>query len=103
MAAVYNETGQNRRSILSNYSFPVRIRRWGKYLINTIDERLHGLDFSMVYVGDIQRSQAEIHGYSMTDAQDMKRILQAIPVKASESAFLDIGCGVSESGRTGFR
>lgn len=78
---------------MSNYSFSVRIRRWAKYLINTIDERLHGLDFSMVYVGDIQRSQAEIHGYSMTDAGDMKRILQAIPVKAGESAFLDIGCG----------
>lgn len=78
---------------MSNYSLTVRVRRWAKYLINTIDERIHGLDFSMVYVGDLQRSQAEIHGYSMTDAGDMKRILQAIPVKASESAFLDIGCG----------
>ena len=47
----------------------------------------------MVYVGDIQRNTAEFHGYSMTDAGDMKRMLQAIPVNPADAAFLDIGCG----------
>ena len=54
---------------------------------------MHGLDFSMVYVGDLQRNVEEFHGYSMTDADDMKRMLGAVPVDPRQSAFLDVGCG----------
>lgn len=64
-----------------------------KFLLNYAKERTHGLDFSMVYVGDIQENTAEFHGYSMTDEGDMKRMLRAIPVKPEECAFLDVGCG----------
>lgn len=78
---------------MSNYTFSVRIKRWAKFLISSINEKIHGLDFSMVYVSDLHRNTADFHGYSMTDAQDMKSILQAIPVDASRSAFLDVGCG----------
>ena len=76
-----------------NFNLVVRTKRWVKFFLNYVNEKLHGLDFSMVYVGDIQRNTAEFHGYSMTDAGDMKRMLQAIPVNPADAAFLDIGCG----------
>lgn len=47
----------------------------------------------MVYVGQIQQNVEEFHGYSMTDAGAMKRMLQAIPIDVSKAAFLDVGCG----------
>lgn len=78
---------------MGNMTFTVRAKRWAKFLVNYINERVHGLDFSMFYVGQIQRSVAEFHGYSMTDADDMKRMLQAIPIDPTEAAFLDVGCG----------
>lgn len=78
---------------MSNYSFGVRTKRWIRFSINYIKERMRGLDFSMVYVGDIQKNVAEFHGYSMTDEKDMKRMLKAIPVNPSECSFLDVGCG----------
>ena len=78
---------------MSNYTFSVRVRRWAKYFINTVIEKMQGLDFSMVYVGELQKSIDEYHGYSMTDAGDMKRMLQAVPVEPAKAAFLDIGCG----------
>lgn len=76
-----------------NFNLVVRTKRWVKFFLNYVNEKLHGLNFSMVYVGDIQRNTAEFHGYSMTDAGDMKRMLQAIPVNPADAAFLDIGCG----------
>lgn len=78
---------------MSNYSPAIRVKRWVKFLAHYINERLCGLDFSMVYVGDLQRHTAEFHGYSMTDAGDMKRMLQSIPLDVSQASFLDIGCG----------
>lgn len=78
---------------MGNYTFIHRVKRWAKYLKNYIKEKLHGLDFSMVYVGDLQRNVDEFHGYSMTDADDMKWMLRSIPVNTAESAFLDVGCG----------
>ena len=78
---------------MSNYSFGVRTKRWIRFSINYIKERMRGLDFSMVYVGDIQKNVEEFHGYSMTDEKDMKRMLKAIPVNPSECSFLDVGCG----------
>lgn len=71
----------------------LRVRRWAKYFISYVNERIHGLDFSMLYVGDLQRNVEEFHGYSMTDADDMRRMLQSIPIDASKATFLDIGCG----------
>lgn len=47
----------------------------------------------MVYVGDLQKNTDEYHGYSMTDSDDLNRMLQAVPVTPSKSAFLDVGCG----------
>lgn len=78
---------------MSNYTFSVRVRRWAKYFINTVIEKIHGLDFSMVYVGKLQKNIGEYHGYSMTDAEDMKRMLRAVPVEPSKDAFLGVGCG----------
>lgn len=78
---------------MSNYSIGVRSKRWAKFLANYLREKVHGLDFSMVYVGKIQESVDEFHGYSMTDAGDMRRILEAVPVDPAKSAFLDVGCG----------
>lgn len=78
---------------MGNYSIGVRTKRWGKFLLNYAKERAHGLDFSMVYVGDIQENTAEFHGYSMTDEGDMKRMLRAVPVQPEKCAFLDVGCG----------
>ena len=78
---------------MSNFSFVVRARRWARFSVNYIKERIRGLDFSMVYVGTIQKNVDEFHGYSMTDEKDMKRMLKAIPVNAKEASFLDVGCG----------
>lgn len=62
-------------------------------MVNYVREKAKGLDFSMVYVGDLQRNVEEFHGYSMTDAGDMRRMLKAVPVDPGRSAFIDIGCG----------
>lgn len=78
---------------MGNYNFTVRTKRWAKFFINYIGEKLHGLDFSMVYVGELQRNTEDFHGYSMTDAGDMKRMLQSIPLDVNQASFLDIGCG----------
>ena len=78
---------------MSNYSIGVRTKRWAKFLFNYLREKHSGLDFSMVYVGELQESVNEFHGYSMTDAGDMRRMLEAVPVDSSKSAFLDVGCG----------
>lgn len=75
---------------MGNFNFTVRTKRWAKFLVNYINERLHGLDFSMVYVGMIQQNMEEFHGYSMADAGDMKRILKAIPVDMSRADTLDV-------------
>ena len=74
-------------------TFILRTKRWAKFLINYVNERLHGLDFSMFYVGELQRNVDEFHGYSMTDADDMKRMLKLVPIDVGEASFLDIGCG----------
>ncbi len=76
---------------MGNQSIILRGKRWGKFLVNYIKERSRGLDFSMLYVGELQRNTEAFHGYSMTDEGDMKRMLQAIPVDAGKSAFLDVG------------
>ena len=78
---------------MGNNSLNLRVKRWAKFFLNYLGERARGLDFSMVYVGDIQRSVAEYHGYSMTDAGDMRRMLQALPVDTGRASFLDVGCG----------
>jgi ribosomal protein L11 methylase PrmA len=78
---------------MGNYSLPVRAKRWAKFLVNYASEKVRGLDFSMVYVGDIQRNVEDFHGYSTTDAGDMRRMLKAVPVDPGKSAFIDVGCG----------
>lgn len=78
---------------MGNFDFTVRAKRRIKYFVNYVKERAKGLDFSMLYVGELQRTVDEFHGYSMTDAGDMKRMLRALPVDPTKSAFLDIGCG----------
>ncbi len=78
---------------MGNYSLPVRAKRWAKFLVNYASEKVCGLDFSMVYVGDIQRNVEDFHGYSMTDAGDMRRMLKAVSVDPGKSAFIDVGCG----------
>lgn len=78
---------------MGNNTFTVRAKRWMKFFKNYVNERVHGLDFSMVYVGSLQRRVAEFHGYSMTDADDMKKMLRALPIDPGEADFLDVGCG----------
>lgn len=78
---------------MGNFSMAVRVKRWTKFFVNYLWERMRGLDFSMLYVGELQRTVDEFHGYSMTDAGDMKRMLQAVPVDPARSAFIDVGCG----------
>lgn len=62
---------------MGNYRFRIRIKRWTRFGMNYVKEKVHGLDFSMVYVGEIQENITEFHGYSMTDEEDMKRMLAA--------------------------
>jgi len=78
---------------MGNYTFTLRAKRWMKFLFNYTKERMSGLDFSMVYVGEIQRNTDDFHGYSMTDADDMKRMLRSLPADAGKLSFLDVGCG----------
>lgn len=78
---------------MGNYNVTVRARRWAKFAWNVIGERIRGLDFSMVYVGELQRNTREFHGYSMTDAGAMKEMLRSLPLDRGSSAFIDIGCG----------
>ena len=73
--------------------FYVRARRWVKFFGQYVDEKLHGLDFSLFYVGDEHRQVEEFHGYSMTDPGAMKKMLLEVPVRPEEAAFLDVGCG----------
>ena len=79
--------------MLQHESLRVRGRRWVKFFGQYVDERLHGLDFSLFYVSDLHRKVDEFHGYSMTDAGAMRKMLSAVPVAPAESAFLDVGCG----------
>lgn len=78
---------------MSNYSFHIRAKRWVKFMFNCAMEKLHGLDFSMLYVDQERKDSEDYHGYSMTDAGDMKRILKALPIDVTKAAFLDVGCG----------
>lgn len=78
---------------MGNNSIKTRGKRWAKFFVNYAYEKLHGLDFSMFYVGEQQRTVAEYHGYSMTDAGDMHRMLRAVPIDPANAAFLDVGCG----------
>lgn len=78
---------------MGNYDFRIRAKRWCKYLASYLHEKVHGLDFSMVYVGDLQRNTDEYHGYSMTDASDLMKMLRAVPVNRGTLSFLDVGCG----------
>ncbi len=71
----------------------LRAKRWTKYLISYIYERLHGLDFSMAYAGKLQMDSEEFNGYCMTDTKDMMRMLRAVPIDPSRATFLDVGCG----------
>ena len=78
---------------MKKHTFILRAKRWIKFLLNYVKEKMQGLDFSMVYVGELQRNVEEFHGYCMTDADDMKRILQSLSVDVSTVSFLDVGCG----------
>lgn len=78
---------------MGNNSIPVRTKRWLRFMWNYAGERLRGLDFSMVYVGELQKNVQQYHGYSMTDAQEMKRILGNVPLEPSQTGFIDLGCG----------
>lgn len=78
---------------MGNNQLLVRGKRRGKFFFSYMRERMSGLNFSMVYVGDLQRNTAEYHGYSMTDAGDMKRMLRAVPVEPEKFAFLDVSFG----------
>ena len=78
---------------MGNKSLNIRGKRWAKFLVNYACEKIRGLDFSMFYVGEQQRTVLEYHGYSMTDAGDMKRMLRAVPIDPADAAFLDVGCG----------
>lgn len=78
---------------MGNYSFPVRTKRWIRFMTNYAGERLRGLDFSMVYVGELQRNVEHYHGYSMTDAKEMRRILGTVPLEPAKTGFIDLGCG----------
>lgn len=78
---------------MSNGSFTVRMRRWSRFLLHCALERLRGLDFSMLYVDQARKDSEDYHGYCMTDAGDVKRILKAAPIDVSKAAFLDVGCG----------
>lgn len=78
---------------MGNYDFTVRLKRWIKFFFQAVGERVRGLDFSTLYVGDLQRNTEAFHGYSMTDADAMREMLRAVPVEVSAAAFLDVGCG----------
>ena len=65
-----------------------------KFLKNYLKDReCTALILAWSMWGDLQRNVEEFHGYSMTDADDMKRMLGAVPVDPRQSAFLDVGCG----------
>lgn len=78
---------------MGNKAIPVRAKRWVKFFFQSLNERIHGLDFSMLYVGELQRNTQAFHGYSMTDADSMREMLRAVPVEVSTASFLDVGCG----------
>lgn len=78
---------------MGNYSFHVRARRWIKFMFSCATEKFRGLDFSMLYVDQQRKASEDYHGYSMTDAGDMKRILKALPIDVAKAAFFDVGCG----------
>ena len=39
--------------MMGNNSLTLRSKRWAKFALHSIRERLRGLDFSMVYVGEL--------------------------------------------------
>ncbi|WP_290461668.1 methyltransferase domain-containing protein [Acutalibacter muris] len=83
----------NQNLPTGNYKPTVRARRWARFMLNYIGEKLRGLDFSMVYVGDLQRNVEHYHGYSMTDEKEMRRILGTVPLEPAKTGFIDLGCG----------
>lgn len=78
---------------MGNFDPVVRLKRWLRFGFHMVAERVRGLDFSMVYVGDLQRNSADHYGYSMTDGSVVKNALLEVPVNRAEHAFLDVGCG----------
>jgi len=87
--AAHTYTPKGKKIDMGNYTFKIRAKRWCKYLINCLREKTGGLDFSMVYVGDLQRNTNEYHGYSMTDADDLKRMLLAVPIEPGKLGHSD--------------
>ena len=41
-------------------------------------EKVHSLNFNMVYVGETQKDVEDFHGHSLANADDVKRILQVM-------------------------
>lgn len=77
---------------MSNYSFTVRAKRWTKFLFSCVWERLHGLDFSMVYVGLLQQNTPEFHGYKRIAGLDLDPYLLKIARQNMARLHLHADC-----------
>lgn len=69
-----------------------RFKRYSIYMVQSIAERLHGLDFTMRDTSLIAESGGRLHGYSKTDESHAKKILDSLNVN-KDSKLLDVGCG----------
>ena len=69
-----------------------RFKRYSIYMVQSIAERLQGLDFTMRDTSLIAKSGGQLHGYSKTDESHAKKILDSLNVN-KDSKLLDVGCG----------
>ena len=59
---------------MSNTCIHVRAKRWAKFLKNYLKERVHGLDFSMVYVGDLQRNVEDYKNFLLSETRKCRSV-----------------------------
>ncbi len=69
-----------------------KYKRYAKYLVQYLGERIRGIDFTMRDLSLIEETGGVLHGYSKTDDKHAEEILDCLDVDCSKK-LLDIGCG----------
>lgn len=70
-----------------------RIIRYIIFMVEYIQEKCRGLDFTMPCAGELTKDTSLYNGYCKTPEQHMKKILKGLPIDFSKKRFMDVGCG----------
>jgi len=70
-----------------------KIIRYIIFMVEYIQEKCRGLDFTMPFAGELTKDTPMYNGYCKTPEQHMKKILNDLPIDFSNKRFMDVGCG----------